>query len=275
MPRPVSPKPIERSYERELVDFLKAIEEQINKKLISQLSRLAKKFESKRPDNIKNDSDPSDDILSIMDEIRLALERDYTDVEIRRMAEKQGLTVAQFNEKLMKNNYKRVLGFDIFLSQPYLKSELNMFSSLNSRLIVGMRDEILNRVEKNVMSGFSLGVRHEEIAKDLMAYIDPLKGTVRNRARLIARDQISKLNSQLNQLRQNELGVTRYIWRSALDEKVRDSHRANDGKTFSWDDPPSETGNPGDDIQCRCWAEPVLSDLLDTAASPDQESEEE
>jgi SPP1 gp7 family putative phage head morphogenesis protein len=46
-----------------------------------------------------------------------------------------------------------------------------------------------------------------------------------------------------------------YIWRTRDDEKVRPSHSANDGKIFSWDDPPP-TGNPGDDFGCRCKAEP-------------------
>lgn len=47
----------------------------------------------------------------------------------------------------------------------------------------------------------------------------------------------------------------RYIWRTREDEKVRASHAANDGRIFSWDDPPL-TGNPGDEYGCRCWAEP-------------------
>lgn len=50
--------------------------------------------------------------------------------------------------------------------------------------------------------------------------------------------------------------TTHYIWRTRLDDKVRPSHAANDGKVFSWDSPPS-TGHPGDDYNCRCWADPV------------------
>jgi SPP1 gp7 family putative phage head morphogenesis protein len=46
----------------------------------------------------------------------------------------------------------------------------------------------------------------------------------------------------------------KYIWRTQGDDKVRLSHAENDGKVFSYDDPP-ETGNPGEDFGCRCWAE--------------------
>ncbi len=47
----------------------------------------------------------------------------------------------------------------------------------------------------------------------------------------------------------------KYIWRTQRDGKVRDSHRKNEGKVFSWDDPPA-TGHPGEDYGCRCIAEP-------------------
>ncbi len=52
---------------------------------------------------------------------------------------------------------------------------------------------------------------------------------------------------------------THYIWHAQEDDKVRTSHAANDGKIFSWDDPP-ETGHPGDDYGCRCWAEDYIYD---------------
>ena len=48
--------------------------------------------------------------------------------------------------------------------------------------------------------------------------------------------------------------TTHYIWRTQGDNKVRPSHRANDGKIFSWDDPPP-TGHPGEDFGCRCFAQ--------------------
>lgn len=49
---------------------------------------------------------------------------------------------------------------------------------------------------------------------------------------------------------------THYVWRTAGDDKVRPSHAANDGHVFAWDDPP-DTGHPGEEEGCRCWAEPV------------------
>ncbi len=52
----------------------------------------------------------------------------------------------------------------------------------------------------------------------------------------------------------------RYIWRTHGDGKVRESHQRNDGKIFSWDNPPP-TGHPGEDYGCRCIAEPYVEEI--------------
>lgn len=102
----------------------------------------------------------------------------------------------------------------------------------------------------------------------------------RARARLIARDQTGKLNAALTEARQKRIGVEEYIWQSVEDERVRENHRVLDGKICRWDDPtvyrnPGETewrsrssigafvGHPGEDYQCRCFAEPRMEEIID------------
>ncbi|WP_198666112.1 phage minor head protein [Tropicimonas sp. IMCC34043] len=72
------------------------------------------------------------------------------------------------------------------------------------------------------------------------------------------------------QLRQRDLGIDRYIWRSQDDAKVRDSHAEYDDQVFRRDEPPAG-GHPGQAHNCRCYAEPVgpggtLNDRLDLGA---------
>lgn len=56
-----------------------------------------------------------------------------------------------------------------------------------------------------------------------------------------------------------ETGATgQYVWRTQHDERVRTSHRVNDGRIFSWSDPPP-SGHPGEDYICRCEAVPYIS----------------
>ena len=44
----------------------------------------------------------------------------------------------------------------------------------------------------------------------------------------------------------------RYIWRTMGDDKVRGSHADRDGQTFDWN---SGDSRPGEDYNCRCYAE--------------------
>jgi SPP1 gp7 family putative phage head morphogenesis protein len=80
----------------------------------------------------------------------------------------------------------------------------------------------------------------------------------------------------INQLRQQDLGIERYIWRSQDDAKVRDSHAEYDDQVFRWDEPPAG-GHPGHAHNCRCYAEPIapgsrtdviLADLTLPAEAP-------
>lgn len=48
-----------------------------------------------------------------------------------------------------------------------------------------------------------------------------------------------------------------YIWRTVGDGKVRGEHARRAGQIFSWVNPPGGE-NPGEDYNCRCWAEPVV-----------------
>ena len=56
--------------------------------------------------------------------------------------------------------------------------------------------------------------------------------------------------------------TTHYIWRTRGDEKVRQSHAANDGQIFAWDNPPP-TGHPGEDFGCRCTSEPYYPEIAE------------
>lgn len=68
--------------------------------------------------------------------------------------------------------------------------------------------------------------------------------------RRLTRDQTSKLVGQLNHARQTEIGIQRYQWQTSEDERVRPTHSAHNQNVYAWDDPPKDTGHPGEDIQC-------------------------
>lgn len=63
--------------------------------------------------------------------------------------------------------------------------------------------------------------------------------------------------AQLSNEEQQAAGYTHYIWYTQGDNKVRGAHAANEGRLFAWNSPPA-TGHPGEDYNCRCWAEPYV-----------------
>lgn len=153
----------------------------------------------------------------------------------------------------IKNSLKIDIGPILRFDQP-LKAAMAQATEANVGLITSIPEQYFGRISKAVQAGIQNGQGYNEIARS----IGTIKGMTRNRAKLIARDQTSKMNSAFNRIRQTSVGINKYQWQTSGDERVRDTHAANDGKTFAWDTPPATTGNPGDDINCRCVAIPVF-----------------
>ena len=108
-------------------------------------------------------------------------------------------------------------------------------------------------------------------------HLELVLGSGRDRAKLIARDQTVKHNAAVNQAQAEASGVREYTWRSTHDQSCRPMHKALDGTVHRWDNPPitnkdGDRNNPGEDYNCRCQAEPVLTqtqDLFAGLADPD------
>lgn len=144
-----------------------------------------------------------------------------------------GIEVAIYNQKQFDKTVNSVLGVDVFLEEPWLKNQLELFANQNAQLITSLEETELDRVSGIVQRGLQEGSSYDTITDQIQETF----GITRRHARLIARDQTSKLNGSLTKLRQQELGITEYIWQSSGDERVRASHRVMDGKTCRWDDP--------------------------------------
>lgn len=177
--------------------------------------------------------------------------------------------VGSQNQKNQRQAFRTVLGVDPVASEPFLGPLVDDFVQRNARLIRRVSADFLAKVEAQVGDGVRAGRRVESIQRDLERNFLGSGTEVRKakkRAKLIARDQVSKYQGDLSRIRQTRLGVTRYIWRTSRDARVRPEHAAREGKIFSWSRPPDD-GHPGQPINCRCHAEPVLSDLVDDAPS--------
>ena len=125
-------------------------------------------------------------------------------------------------------------------------------------LIKSLPLEAGSRAQKLALEAATGGRRADEVAAELA----DTEGVTASRATLIARTEISKANAAITQARSEYVGATHYIWRTAGDGDVRESHREVDGKIFAFMAPPTlsdgMTGNPGEFPNCRCFAEPII-----------------
>jgi SPP1 gp7 family putative phage head morphogenesis protein len=125
----------------------------------------------------------------------------------------------------------------------------------NVSLITRITEEQSRKLEQAVLKSMTGGSSPDTIIKEVESMSD--KG--RNYAEFVARDQIAKTHGALNKEAQTMAGFPGYIWTITNDGRVREDHREQAGKYFTWDNPPLlDNGNlhPGEDFQCRCIAVP-------------------
>lgn len=150
------------------------------------------------------------------------------------------------------------IDFSGLMSDEALGDAFDEAVSANIALINSLPQQYLDRIEFAVMASLQAGTLNATLADDLLK----IEGITKNRAKLIARDQLGKINSRLSQLRQQSLGITHYYWSTSLDERVRNKHAGWEGDLIAWDNPPPD-GHPGQAIQCRCTAIPDLDFLTE------------
>lgn len=131
-------------------------------------------------------------------------------------------------------------------------------------LITSLPTEAAERVHRLVTQGLSDSTRASEIAKEILRSGDVAK----SRAMTIARTETSRAATAFTQARAQHIGVTQYIWRTAGDADVRETHRHLEGKVIDWNDPPvagsnGEKAHAGAIYNCRCWPEPILPDVIE------------
>jgi SPP1 gp7 family putative phage head morphogenesis protein len=156
------------------------------------------------------------------------------------------ITAGYFAEDLGPDSF----AVNPFRSQPDLLIPIESFARTNAQLIKGIGDQAVNKVERLVLDAFVSGEANKTLAKKIQAVSTEFG---KHRAKLIARDQVSKLGGQLTMTRAKSAGSDKYIWQTVGDERVRKSHKELNNKTRRW----SESPIPGQEIQCRCFAVPV------------------
>lgn len=135
-----------------------------------------------------------------------------------------------------------------------MKASINESTSLIKSISSNYLEKVSGQVYRSITSGQGL--------KDLVPFLENLKGVTKRRAKNIALDQTRKTYSNVARNKMQEAGIKSFTWiHSGGGASVRDYHIAHDGKVFDFDNLPKHEGK--DDFpswlpSCKCTFLPVV-----------------
>lgn len=239
------PKSVEVAYRRELDKLVRRLADDVQSQIVPLLKLLEPEYKA-------------DTYAQTLEQAFENLRRAYAGIAVEAKSVASRFVGASDNKNKDRfyRSLKGALGVDLasVVQNEGLTDTLTAATARNVNLIKSIPDEYFKKIENLVFTNTVEG----STAGGLIREIQKINGQTLRRAKLIARDQTSKLNADLNKARQENLGVTEYVWRTAEDGRVRDTHAVNNGKIFRWDRPPASTGHPGHDVNCRCVAQPII-----------------
>lgn len=176
-----------------------------------------------------------------------------------------GNTVSDFTVGQWAALMQMGVGIAYDAANPAVRATVESWARTQVTLITKADDDMRQKVWNRVTAGVKNGWLNETIRDTIM---EDMPGITERRAKLIARDQVSKLRAMLSRQCMEEAGFQTYVWSTAGDERVRPSHSSMEGKVCRWDDETACMGvngweprpgdavmlHPGMDIQCRCVA---------------------
>ena len=274
------PRQLERTYAAALGRMADAFIRQVREVILPALPSIEEQARSEQGHVDSTRADAwFDRIAPLLEVLQIsATQRGQT---VKAQAIDIGQKTSNWNDKEWQKILRKTVGVGLLTSEPGLRDRLRMFSTTSEKWFKKMQTDQLANLEGIIERGFAQGLRHTEVAKQIEAKLK----TTKSRARLIARDQVSKLNGRLTQMRQEEAGISKYIWQTSEDSRVRATHSPMDGKLGRWDDASvyanpsapnkwlSKSGigavelHPGQDILCRCFAEPFIQELAEEEAA--------
>jgi len=288
MPVMLYPLAVERSYGKALTKIFKDFTDLVNSEISKEvLENWIQEYKQDRAD-IANSNPVArffavfkkdaflEDLTTIISGLKLKSSSLFSSGSpARQLVSNTSINTADFGKRQFLKFSKKVLGVDFIPDEPWEQKAIDSWSQDNYNLITNLADEYIKKINNKVSEGVRFGKSADEIRKDLKKINKNISGY---RAKLIARDQTGKLNGELTKRRMEDVGVEKYTWLTAGDERVRPDHRKMSNKICRWDNsnvysddgknwtsrPSSMQGLiPGQDIQCRCTAIPNMDDLYE------------
>ena len=196
-------------------------------------------------------------------------------------------SVNQYNKDKFMSYMRKVLGIDIgAIVDEAMKDQLDVMMMESASYIKTIPDYLVGKVAQRVLQHYKGEPMPEN--RTLRQQIREEFKVSDGRAKVLARDQTSKMNTSISAIRQTNLGIDTYIWKTVEDERVvgrpggkypkitklHRNHWMMQGLLCKWDDPTVYSddkgktwkkrlqqmpqNHPGVDIMCRCRAAPYI-----------------
>lgn len=268
------------------------------KNLIEEAQDLLRKelaYQKEMQQNIDSSNgkrqDALDDWLANISTYKNLVDRVFNKQLIRRLLDNVQGGLINFNKQQIEKSYEKFAGVDLLQFSDDIVGAARLQTENSLSLIEDLGEDIKEKIEKQVFRGMREGLRHEQLMKRIeKSLTGGKKGvfkSVKNRAKLIARNEVSSFNATLTKQRNENLGIKFYRWVTAKDNRVRDdggpagakNHADLDGRVFPWGDSPvtftvdgkkykfnpapkglfGDVMFPGNEINCRCVARSLIN----------------
>ena len=211
------------------------------------------------------------------------------EVTAEQIAENWVGKVNRYNKQKFMSHMRKVLGIDIgAIVDEAMKDDLEVMVMESANYIKSIPTYLIGHVADRVVQHFK-GIPMPQ-NRTLRQQIKEEFNVSDGRAKVLARDQTSKMNTSITAIRQVNLGIECYVWKTVQDERVvgtpggvypykpknklHKNHYKMQGLLCKWADPnvySDDKGktwkartaemphnHPGDDIMCRCRAAPFI-----------------
>ncbi|MGD8707076.1 MAG: hypothetical protein PVI88_00145 [Nitrosopumilaceae archaeon] len=292
----IYPFSVERKYAKWLQSMMQQIIEPATEFVRANVGNWIKEYAE-----MTADAYPGDLRVNIED-IEKTLKQIYEErgEEVRTLIADFGFQVSGQNIQQWKKFTKKVLGVEFVITEPWEIEIIKAWAEDNFTLVKSLSQEYIKKVNTIVSEAVTTGrtagylVKQPTFKEIEQGVFRKLKKWNKNyaeyRTRLIARDQVGKLQGQFTQRRQEDAGIDSYFWVTAGDERVRGNpagpwknavpshyimsgvlcrwdnvtlYSENNGKTWKKRKAKMPKAHPGQEIQCRCSAIPNMIDLVE------------
>lgn len=232
--------------------FLARMHERVTRELVPLL-------EQKYPEGLHTDAADAD-VKALLDKLAKQTAEDMAPKKIRALARQVATRTSDFQRAQLKAQIVELIGVNPLVRDAKLAAAAEEFVRENTALIRTVPERYFAGIEQVIGEGVPEGRRATDLARD----IEERFGVAESDAARIANTAVGQFYGDLNRIRQEELGITQFVWDTVGDGRVRDTHRDFQGNTYSWDDLPADESlggervAPGQAPNCRCVATPII-----------------